>query len=185
MSKINKMAFSLDDRNNAWKLQLKLAFKYAVKSIKTQKDVVFVFSLFVSIRVILSLYFQALMGCLRLQIDSICLGHTLAFRNIHFSVHHNQYHIWSCCDHNFWRVNVPHIRSCGESFWMIKVPFWYIWMELWIQNVSLVHIWSCGNLDLWPLDILIFRNTCTKHRSNKSFWLEKVSTWHTEMELWL
>ena len=28
-----------------------------------------------------------------------------------------------------------------------------IWIDLWIQKWFMAHIWSCGDLDLWPLDL--------------------------------
>ena len=51
---------------------------------------------------------EASMGCLSLQVDSIYLGHTPAFRNLcsehqiqSDSQNSTQYHILSCCDHSF------------------------------------------------------------------------------------
>ena len=130
------------------------------------------------------------------RVDSICLGHTLAFRKTSFmhqikscipnqlfapyltttfdcwfsnvrNVEHNshkrfwltKFHAQMCisrlwylngirdpklCFTQFFR-NAYHchsksypvrdaLHSWTRSFWLTKVPAWYIWMELWLQN---------------------------------------------------
>ena len=38
-------------------------------------------------------------------------------------------------------------------FFIDKNTVWYIWMELRFKNCIFAHIWSCGVLDLWILDL--------------------------------
>ena len=55
-------------------------------------------------------------------------------------------------------------------------------MELWVQNCTLAHIWSCSALNLWPLDLKFSE---ILHCPNRSFWKTQVLTWYIWMELWL
>ena len=47
--------------------------------------------------------------------------------------------------------NAQHCHN--KSFWLTKVPIWYMWMGLCLQNCSFDHIWSCGDHTLSPLNL--------------------------------
>ena len=47
-------------------------------------------------------------------------------------------------------INAWHFPS--KSFPLTKIPAWYICMELRLQSGNFGHIWSCSDLDLWPVD---------------------------------
>ena len=105
---------------------------------------------------------------LRLQVDSICLDHTLpptqkSPLNCADSVITSKAVFCTVFGHvvtmtfNIWLLPIfSHVVTLtfglpcpSKCFWLTKVATWNIWMELWIQNCTFAQIWSCGNLDLW------------------------------------
>ena len=53
---------------------------------------------------------------------------------------------------DFWNSNFKKwLTQPNKSFSWIKVAAWYAWVELWPQNWIFPHIWSCGDLNLWPM----------------------------------
>ena len=49
-------------------------------------------------------------------------------------------------------------KLCPNKFtWVTKVSTCYLKMELWLQNWNFAHNWSCGDLDMWCLDLKFWK----------------------------
>ena len=100
---------------------------------------------------------RALVGCLHLQVDWICPSHTSAFSNLLWRYGSKTAFLPTfgfvvIFTFDFWTLNFQEgLTLTNKSFPLTKVPTWYIWMELWLQNWIFAYIWSCGELDLQPV----------------------------------
>ena len=87
---------------------------------------------------------RASMGCLHLQVDSVCLGHTLAPQKSPLQCAISVHDLWSsqfCLDLVMWwpltfgRWIFRNAKQPLHIFFLIhKSCYLYIWMELWLQN---------------------------------------------------
>ena len=89
------------------------------------------------------------------------------------------YHIWLCCDHDFWSLSFAYFYSfwylkffrnllqCHiKCFWMTKVATWYIWIKLWFHFCSDLVMWWHWNLTFGPqifapISFLILKSSYT------------------------
>ena len=96
------------------------------------------------------------MGCLCLQVDSVCLGHTLAPRNLLCNVHKapklHFAHIWSFSNFDFWPLHLKFSKMLNTV--PISVFIWYkvaTWNNTVITPKPFLPIfWSSDDLHFWP-----------------------------------
>ena len=180
---------------------------------------------------------EASMRYLCLQVDSICLGHTLAFISLLWRVHMAPKlhlcpylailwpwpltfgprmfkmlniapisvfhwlillpgtlewwlpisiyaHTWHSDDIHFWRSNFQKCWTLFKQVFSIDKSCNLIhWMELWNQNCNFAHIWSLGELGLWPLDLKFSEmpNTASTSLCDS----QKFPNWYIWMNSWL